>query len=66
MNVAQDWKNRKLTDLAEFVNGYAFKPEDWGEHGLPIIRIEQLKNLTRLQITILVASQSTTSLTTAI
>ena len=44
MNVAQDWKNRKLTDLAEFVNGYAFKPEDWGEHGLPIIRIEQLKN----------------------
>ena len=43
-NVAQDWKSMKLTDLAEYINGYAFKPEDWGEHGLPIIRIEQLKN----------------------
>ena len=44
MNVVQDWKSRKLTDLAEYINGYAFKPEDWGKHGLPIIRIEQLKN----------------------
>lgn len=44
MSVAQDWKNRKLTDLAEYINGYAFKPEDWDKHGLPIIRIEQLKN----------------------
>ena len=44
MNVAQDWKNRKLTDLAEYINGYAFKPEDWDRHGLPIIRIEQLKD----------------------
>ena len=44
MNVAQEWKIRKLTDLAEYINGYAFKPEDWGKYGLPIIRIEQLKN----------------------
>ena len=44
MNIAQDWKSRKLTDLAEYINGYAFKPEDWDKHGLPIIRIEQLKN----------------------
>ena len=44
MSVAQDWKSRKLTDLAEYINGYAFKPEDWDKHGLPIIRIEQLKN----------------------
>ena len=44
MSVAQDWKNRKLTDIAEYINGYAFKPEDWDKHGLPIIRIEQLKN----------------------
>ena len=44
MNVAKEWQCRKLTDLAEYINGYAFKPEDCGEHGLPIIRIEQLKN----------------------
>ena len=43
MNIAQHWKSRKLTDLAEYINGYAFKPEDWGKDGLPIIRIEQLK-----------------------
>ncbi len=38
------WETRKLTDLATFINGYAFKPDDWGKDGLPIIRIEQLKN----------------------
>lgn len=38
------WKTRRLTDLAHYINGYAFKPEDWGVEGLPIIRIEQLKN----------------------
>ena len=44
MSIVQDWESRKLTELAEYINGYAFKPEDWGRHGLPIIRIEQLKN----------------------
>jgi len=39
-----DWELRKLIDLAEYLNGYAFAPEDWGAEGLPIIRIEQLKN----------------------
>ncbi|SDW10837.1 restriction endonuclease subunit S [Nitrosomonas communis] len=38
------WELRKLTELAEYINGYAFAPEDWGSEGLPIIRIEQLKN----------------------
>ncbi len=38
------WEFRKLTELAEYLNGYAFAPEDWGSEGLPIIRIEQLKN----------------------
>lgn len=31
-----------LGELADFVNGAAFKPEDWGESGLPIIRIQNL------------------------
>lgn len=38
------WEPKKLTDLAEYINGYAFGPDDWGSDGLPIIRIEQLKN----------------------
>lgn len=33
-----------LTSLADFINGFAFKPEDLGAEGLPVIRIEQLKD----------------------
>lgn len=32
----------KLGDAATYINGYAFKPEDRGEVGLPIIRIQDL------------------------
>ena len=32
----------KLGDIATYINGYAFKPEDRGESGLPIIRIQDL------------------------
>ena len=35
-------KTVRLGDLATYVNGYAFKPSDWGETGLPIIRIQDL------------------------
>lgn len=38
------WTPKRLTELADYINGFAFKPDDWGEEGLPIIRIEQLKN----------------------
>lgn len=33
---------KKLGDIATYINGYAFKPEDRGEKGLPIIRIQDL------------------------
>src|SRR5947209_949999 len=39
-----EWADKTLPDLADFINGYAFKPSDWSREGLPIIRIEQLKN----------------------
>ena len=32
----------KLGDVATYINGYAFKPEDREEVGLPIIRIQDL------------------------
>ena len=32
----------KLGDVASYINGYAFKPEDRGDIGLPIIRIQDL------------------------
>ena len=33
-----------LGDVAEFINGVAFKPEDWGTEGKPIIRIQNLND----------------------
>jgi type I restriction enzyme, S subunit len=44
MSTITGWTPKKLTELADYINGYAFKPDDWGKEGLPIIRIEQLKN----------------------
>ena len=32
----------KLGDIATYINGYAFKPEDRGENGLLIVRIQDL------------------------
>ena len=34
----------RLGDAASFVNGFAFKPEQWGAVGRPIIRIQNLNN----------------------
>lgn len=36
------WKMIKLGDAATFVNGYPFKPTEWSETGLEIIRIQDL------------------------
>ncbi len=38
------WGRRSLLSVAEFLNGYAFKPEDLGENGYPVIKIKELKN----------------------
>ena len=32
----------KLGDIATYINGYAFKPDDWSDFGIPIIRIQNL------------------------
>lgn len=32
----------KLGEVATYINGYAFKPEDWSDKGRPIIRIQNL------------------------
>ena len=33
-----------LGEVGKYINGYAFKPSDWGTRGLPIIRIQNLTN----------------------
>ena len=36
--------NITLGEVGTYINGYAFKPSDWGTSGLPIIRIQNLTN----------------------
>ena len=33
---------KRLGDIATYINGYPFKPEDWSDTGVPIIRIQDL------------------------
>ena len=37
------WKKISLSSLGEFLNGYAFKPKDLLEDGLPVIKIKEMK-----------------------
>ena len=40
------WTLIKVGDAAVYTNGRAFKPEEWMEEGLPIIRIQNLNDKT--------------------
>lgn len=40
-----DWDLLSMSKLATYINGMAFKPSDWKDKGLPIVRIENLNNL---------------------
>lgn len=41
--VPEGWERFALSELADFVNGYAFKPTQLGEYGLPIVKIPELR-----------------------
>lgn len=41
--VPEGWEKKALSELAEFINGFAFKPMHLGEVGLPIVKIPELK-----------------------
>jgi len=38
------WPLARIGDLCDLVNGRAFKPTDWTENGLPIVRIQNLND----------------------
>lgn len=40
--IPREWEVRQLGSLCYLLNGLAFKPEEWAESGLPIIRIQNL------------------------
>lgn len=39
----QGWEESKLWDLADYINGRAFKAADFADHGLHVIKITELK-----------------------
>lgn len=43
-NLPPNWSWVKLGDVAEYINGRAFKPIEWEKQGLPIIRIQNLND----------------------
>ena len=40
----QGWASAEIGKLCDLINGRAFKPSDWTETGLPIVRIQNLNN----------------------
>lgn len=38
----QGWRRLSMSEIADYLNGYAFKPEDWYSEGMPIIKIKEL------------------------
>ena len=38
------WERTTFGRVATYLNGFAFKPEDWSERGTPIVRIAQMTN----------------------
>ena len=37
--VPEGWEKKPISQLGEYLNGFAFKPSDWQESGKPIIKI---------------------------
>jgi len=42
--IPEEWRVVKLTDAADYINGYGFSPKEWKSKGLPIIRIQNLND----------------------
>lgn len=50
-HIPRHWELVDLKFLTQFVNGCAFKPDDWGDEGIPIIRIVNLNGGTAFNYT---------------
>ena len=42
--IPDNWLWVKICDIFDLVNGKAFKPTDWSDHGIPIVRIQNLND----------------------
>ncbi len=42
--IPANWRWARIGDIFDLVNGKAFKPTDWSEQGVPIVRIQNLND----------------------
>lgn len=49
--IPEHWEIRKLKHITRFVNGLPFKPSDWKDNGIPIIRIQNLNGSNEFNYT---------------
>ena len=42
--IPEEWETVTMNEVGQYINGMAFKPRDWKEHGIPIVRIENLND----------------------
>lgn len=45
--IPEGWDISKVKYIGRYINGYAFKPDQWGQDGLPIIRIQNLSGSSK-------------------
>lgn len=39
----EEWKEYKLSDLSDFIAGFAFKSADFGSTGFPVVKIKDIQ-----------------------
>ena len=42
--VPENWTQSRVKYIGSYINGYPFKPQDWGTVGRPILRIQDLSS----------------------
>ncbi|WP_148689969.1 restriction endonuclease subunit S [Cuniculiplasma divulgatum] len=43
--IPEEWEAKPLSKVATYINGMAFKPSEWRNSGIPIVRIENLNSI---------------------
>ncbi|WMT53234.1 restriction endonuclease subunit S [Ferroplasma acidiphilum] len=43
--IPEEWEYKPLSEVGQYINGMAFKPSEWRNQGLPIVRIENLNDV---------------------
>ena len=47
MSTLKNWNKIKLKDICNFLNGDAYKDTDWSNTGVPIVRIQNLNDISK-------------------